>query len=102
MKTTTTFPLVPETSFSHCTSSSKQELAQLLERFHGSKHLLQLLHFIDSGGQPQLHEVFPTFTGNTMDIIMKLSEGWDKDLVVNIIIKVEICVANLSIMEPAY
>ena len=81
MKTTTIFPHVPETSFSPFTSTSNQELAQLLERFHSSKRFLELqwIHFIDCGGQPQFHDVCPAFIGNTMDIIfvMKLSEGLD-------------------------
>ena len=68
--------------------SSKQELVQLLERFHGSRHFLELqwIHFIDSVGQPQFHEVCPAFIGNTIDIIlvMKLSEGLDEDPVANI------------------
>ena len=78
IKTTTTFLYVPETSFSPCTSSSKQELAQLLERFQGSKRFLELqwIHFTDSGGQPQLHEVFPAFIGNTMDIIFCYEAFW--------------------------
>ena len=58
---------------------------------------LQLIHFIDSGGQPQFHEVFPAF----IDIIfvMKLSEGLDEDPVVNIIMKVRIGIVNLIIMH---
>ena len=58
---------------------------------------LQWIHFIDSGRQPQFHEVFPAF----IDIIfvMKLSEGLDEDPVVNIIIKVGIGIVNLIIMQ---
>ena len=80
-KTTTTYSHVPETSFS-CTSSSKQELVQLLERSQGSKRFfeLQWIHFIDSGGQPQFHEVLPAFIRNTTATIfvMKLSERLDE------------------------
>ena len=56
---------------------------------------------IDSGGQPQFHEVCPAFIGNTIDIIfvMKLSEGLDEDPVVNIIMKVGIGIVNLIIMH---
>ena len=84
-KTTTTYSHVPETSFS-CTSSSKQELVQLLERSQGSKRFLELqwIHFIDSGGQPQFHEILPAFIRNTTATIfvMKLSEKLDEHPVI--------------------
>ena len=70
MKTTTTFPLIPETSFSPCTFKARASSA-----FGKVSRLkaLQWIHIIDNGGQPQFHEVFPEF----IDIIfvMKLSEG---------------------------
>ena len=63
-------------------SSSKQELVQLVERTQGSKRFLELqwIHFIDSGGQPQFHEVLPAFIRNTTATIfvMKLSERLDE------------------------
>ena len=63
-------------------SSSKQELVQLVERSQGSKRFLELqwIHFIDSGGQPQFHEVLPAFIRNTTATIfvMKLSERLDE------------------------
>ena len=84
-KTTTTYSHAPETSFS-CTSSSKQELVQLLERSQGSKRFLELqwIHFIDSGGQPQFHEILPAFIRNTTATIfvMKLSEKLDEHPVI--------------------
>ena len=59
-------------------SLSKQEIVQLIEKSHGSKRFLELqwIHFIDSGGQPQFHEVLPAFIRNTTATIfvMKLSE----------------------------
>ena len=63
-------------------SSSKQELVKLVEKSQGSKRLLELqwIHFIDSGGQPQFHEVLPAFIRNTTATIfvMKLSERLDE------------------------
>ena len=63
-------------------SSSKQELVQLVEKSQGSKRFLELqwIHFIDSGGQPQFHEVLPAFIRNTTATIfvMKLSERLDE------------------------
>ena len=63
-------------------SSSKQELVKLVEKSKGSKRFLELqwIHFIDSGGQPQFHEVLPAFIRNTTATIfvMKLSERLDE------------------------
>ena len=63
-------------------SSSKQVLVQLVEKSKGSKRFLELqwIHFIDSGGQPQFHEVLPAFIRNTTATIfvIKLSEGLDE------------------------
>ena len=82
-KTTTTYSHVPETSFS-CTSSSKQELVHLLERSQGSKRFLELqwIHFIDSEGQPQFHEVLLAFIRNITTTIMTLSEMLDEHPVI--------------------
>ena len=74
--------LVPTSNVSAQVSSSKQELVQLVERSKGSKRFLELqwIHFIDSGGQPQFHEVLPAFIRNTTATIfvMKLSERLDE------------------------
>ena len=42
-------------------------------------HKVQLLHFIDSGGQPQFHEVLPAFSHNIclMMLFLKLNERLD-------------------------
>ena len=73
---------VPTSSASAQVSSSKQELVQLVEKSKGSKRFLELqwIHFIDSGGQPQFHEVLPAFIRNTTATIfvMKLSERLDE------------------------
>ena len=62
-------PLPPAVTSSHVTttseikpitvSSAKQKLIRVVERSQGSKHFLELqwMHFIDSGRQPQFHEV---------------------------------------------
>ena len=67
-------------------SSSKGELVQLVEKSEGSKRFLELqwIHFIDSGGQPQFHEVLPAFIRNTTATIfvMKLSERLDEHPVI--------------------
>ena len=63
----TTAPLpAPTSTVSAQVSSSKQELVQLVEKSKGSKRFLELqwIHFIDSGGQPQFHEVYPAFIRN--------------------------------------
>ena len=73
---------VTTTSFSAHVSSAKGELVQLVEKSQGSKRFLELqwIHFIDSGGQPQFHEVLPAFIRNTTATIfvMKLSERLDE------------------------
>ena len=72
----------PTSNVSAQVSSSKQELVQLVEKSKGSKRFLELqwIHFIDSGGQPQFHEVLPAFIRNTTATIfvMKLSERLDE------------------------
>ena len=72
----------PTTSASAPVSYSKQELVQVVEKSQGSKRFLELqwIHFIDSGGQPQFHEVLPAFIRNTTSTIfvMKLSERLDE------------------------
>ena len=74
---TTTSELTPIT-----VSSAKKELVQLVEKSQGSKRFLELqwIHFIDSGGQPQFHEILPAFIRNTTATIfvMKLSERLDE------------------------
>ena len=70
------------TSFSAQVSSAKGELVLLVEKTEGSKRFLELqwIHFIDSGGQPQFHEVLPALIRNTTATIfvMKLSERLDE------------------------
>ena len=77
---------VATTSFSAHVSSAKGELVQLVEKSQGSERFLELqwIHFIDSGGQPQFHEVLPAFIRNTTATIfvMKLSERLDEHPVI--------------------
>ena len=77
---------VTTTSFSAHVSCAKGELVQLVEKSQGSKRFLELqwIHFIDSGGQPQFHEVLPAFIRNTTATIfvMKLSERLDEHPVI--------------------
>ena len=72
----------PNTTAPAQVSSAKGELVQLVEKAKGSKRFLELqwIHFIDSGGQPQFHEVLPAFIRNTTSTIfvMKLSERLDE------------------------
>ena len=67
-------------------SSAKKYLVQLVEKSEGSKRFLELqwIHFIDSGGQPQFHEVLPAFIRNTTATIfvLKLSERLDEHPVI--------------------
>ena len=81
-----TSPNITTPSVSVKVSSSKQELVQLIEKSQGSKRFLQVqwIHFIDSGGQPQFHEVLPAFIRNTTATIfvMKLSERLDEHPVI--------------------
>ena len=77
-----TFLAFPNTTAPAQVSSAKGELVQLVEKAEGSKRFLELqwIHFIDSGGQPQFHEVLPAFIRNTTATIfvMKLSERLDE------------------------
>ena len=72
----------PTTPAATQVSSAKMELVRLVEKSNGSKRLLELqwIHFIDSGGQPQFHEVLPAFIRNTTAtvFVMKLSERLDE------------------------
>ena len=72
----------PTTPAATQVSSAKMELVRLVEKSKGSKRLLELqwIHFIDSGGQPQFHEVLPAFIRNTTAtmFVMKLSERLDE------------------------
>ena len=82
-KTTAVYPPVSTTqSGTAQVSPSKQELVQLVQKSQGSKRFLELqwIHFIDSGGQPQFHEVLPAFIRNTTATIfvLKLSETLDE------------------------
>ena len=79
-------PQVPTSSVSAQVSPTKKDLVQLVEKCQGSKRFLELqwIHFIDSGGQPQFHEVLPAFIRNTAATIfvMKLSERLDEHPVI--------------------
>ena len=81
-ETTAASSQVPTTSVKGQVSLTKKELIQLVERSEGSKRFLELqwIHFIDSGGQPQFHDVLPAFIRNTTATIfvMKLSERLDE------------------------
>ena len=59
----------------------KQEMASLIEASASNCPVLelQLLHMLDSGGQPQFHEVFPAFIRQTALVLLtlKLSETLD-------------------------
>ena len=61
--------------------TTQRDLAKLIEACPAAQRPfeLQLLHFVDSGGQPQFHEVLPAFLHNTALIILvlKLSEPLD-------------------------
>ena len=77
----------PEESLSHPPSplphisTSRTEMATLIQNCPASQKILELklLHFVDSGGQPQFHEVLPAFIHNTALIILvlKLNESLD-------------------------
>ena len=63
-------------------SPSSEQILRLVERSSGSKKLfeIQWINFIDSGGQPQFHELLPAFIRNstvTM-FVLKLSERLDQ------------------------
>ena len=72
----------PHETATYFSAQVKGELVQLVEKAEGSKHFLELqwIHFIDSGGQPQFHEILPAFIRNTTATIfvMKLSERLDE------------------------
>ena len=85
-ETTASSSPLPTTSVKGQVSLTKKQLVQLVERSQGSKRFLELqwIHFIDSGGQPQFHEVLPAFIRNTTATIfvMKLSERLDEHPVI--------------------
>ena len=61
-------------------SVSRLELLQIMESKTRSKPLhLHWIHFVDSGGQPQFHELLQAFIRNTsvVMIVLKLSESLD-------------------------
>ena len=73
-------------------SSTKETLTQLMDRSFGRRRVFEVdwVNLIDSGGQPQFHEVLPMFLRNTstcmpvLDLSEKLSdyhkvEYYDKD-----------------------
>ena len=72
----------PTASASSQTSPSSQQILRLVERSSGSKKFfeIQWINFIDSGGQPQFHELLPAFIRNTTVtmFVLKLSERLDQ------------------------
>ena len=56
-------------------STTQQQMAQLIEKCPVAQQIfeLQLMHFVDSGGQPQFHEVLPAFIHNTALIVVVLN-----------------------------
>ena len=72
----------PKASASSQPSPSSEQLVRLVERSSGSKKFfeIQWINFIDSGGQPQFHELLPAFIQNTTVtmIVLKLSERLDQ------------------------
>ena len=63
-------------------SSAHGDLVRLVEIAQGSKRFLQIqwIHFIDSGGQPEFHEVLPAFIHNAAFImhVLNLTERLDQ------------------------
>ena len=72
----------PTASASSQQSPSSQQILRLVERSSGSKKFfeIQWINFIDSGGQPQFHELLPAFIRNTTVtmFVLKLSERLDQ------------------------
>ena len=73
---------LPKASASSQPSPSSDQIVRLVERSSGSKKFfeIQWINFIDSGGQPQFHELLPAFIQNTTVtmIVLKLSERLDQ------------------------
>ena len=72
----------PTASASSQQSPSSEQILRLVERSSGSKKFfeIQWINFIDSGGQPQFHELLPAFIRNTTVtmFVLKLSERLDQ------------------------
>ena len=72
----------PTASASSQPSPSSEQILRLVERSSGSKKFfeIQWINFIDSGGQPQFHELLPAFIRNTTVtmFVLKLSERLDQ------------------------
>ena len=79
LQTAPTATSLPSPMQEICTA--RQDMASLIEASAGKCPVLelQLLHLLDSGGQPQFHEVFPAFIHQTALVILtlKLSETLD-------------------------
>ena len=71
--------LLPPDTLVMCTT--RKDMARLIEACPVGQPVLdlKLLHFLDSGGQPQFHEVFPAFIHQTAIVLLtlKLSETLD-------------------------
>ena len=67
-------------------SPSSEQILRLVERSSGSKKFfeIQWINFIDSGGQPQFHELLPAFIRNTTVtmFVLKLSERLDQQPII--------------------
>ena len=67
-------------------SPSSEEIIKMLETVPGSKRFLEIrwVHFIDTGGQPQFHELFSSFVKNATAAVyvIKLSERLDENPVI--------------------
>ena len=67
-------------------SPSSDQIVRLVERSSGSKKFfeIQWINFIDSGGQPQFHELLPAFIRNTTVtmFVLKLSERLDQQPII--------------------
>ena len=79
LQTAPTVTSLPSRVQEICTA--RQDMASLIEASAGNCPVLelQLLHLLDSGGQPQFHEVFPAFIHQTALVLLtlKLSETLD-------------------------
>ena len=71
-------PPSPALSEEDSTAKLEEELVHLISKASGSKRLLEVdwVHLIDSGGQPQFHEILPAFVRNASAAVFvsKLNE----------------------------
>ena len=76
-------------------SPSSEEIVKMMESSTGSKRFLEIgwIHFIDTGGQPQFHELFSSFIKNATAVlfVIKLSERLDQNPVIVYYQRGELC-----------